>query len=315
MNQAADAAGAEPRFKFSLAQYALHRKIGGGGPLWRRTAKRLHFALTERLADFFQTPLHPMRFPEFAREVFGIGAVEYVSGFYRGLGNHRATWNELKKRADGAGVRSVLIMVDGEGAIGAPDKAQRIQAIENHYKWIDNAAFLGCHAIRAIAATDESLPLEQQQDLVLDGLTRLADHSSKQGIKILVENKGGFSQHGGWLAEIMARANSPFIGTLPDFGNFTLPDGSQYDGIQGVRELMPYAKGVSVKAFGFDSDGNENTIEFEGMMREAIASDYHGYLGLEFEGNGMNEVAGTLATKALVERLVAKYDPQAGPVG
>lgn len=298
----------EPRFKYSFAQYALHRKIGGGGPLWRRHAKRLHFALTERVSDFFQTPLKPIDFPAFVRNTFDIGAVEYVSGFYRGLGRDTAYWKDMKKRADDAGVENVLIMVDGEGAIGDPDADARQAAIENHFPWIDAAALLGCHAIRVIAATDESLPWDEQHNLVLDGLNKLTDFSSRQGINIVIENKGGCSQNGEWLAQLMAKANSPMIGTLPDFGNFDLPDGSKYDGAKGVRELMPYAKGVSVKAFGFDADGNENTLDFEGMMKEVIASDFTGYLGLEFEGTGMNEVAGTIATKALVDRLVKKYD-------
>ncbi len=298
----------EPRFKYSFAQYALHRKIGSGGPLWRRTAKRVHFALTERFSDFFQVPLNPIQFPEFVRETFDIGAVEYVSTFYRGLGEDMAYWKELKKRADGAGVDSVLIMVDGEGAIGSPDQAARQATVQNHHKWVDVAAFLGCHAIRVIAETDNDLPFEEQHKLVLDGLHALESYASKQGISLVIENKGGYSQHGGWLAELMTKANSPHIGTLPDFGNFALPDGTKYDGVKGVKELMPYAKGVSVKAFGFDEAGNENTLDFEGMMKEVIASDFSGYLGLEFEGSGMNEVAGTHATKALVDRLVAKYD-------
>lgn len=300
-------ASAEPRFKYSLAQYALHRKIGGGGPLWRRHAKRLHFSLTERMSDFFQMPLHPNKFPEFVRNTFDIGAVEYVSGFYRGLGSNTFYWKEMKKRADGAGVDNVLIMVDGEGYIGNPNTHERAEAIENHKPWVDAAAILGCHAIRVVAATDDGLPWNDQHDLVLDGLTKLAEYSSAQGISLVIENKGGYSQNGEWLAQLMAKANSPHIGTLPDFGNFELPDGSHYDGVKGVRELMPYAKGVSVKAFDFDEDGNENTLEFEGMMKEVIASDFSGYLGLEFEGTTMNEVEGTKKTKALVDRLVEKY--------
>lgn len=297
----------EPRFKYSFAQYALHRKIGGGGPLWRRTAKRAHFALTERMSDFFQTPLNPLDFPEFVRETFDIGAVEYVTSFYRGLGEDMKYWAELKNRAESSGVESVLIMVDGEGAIGDPDAEARKQAVINHHKWVDVASFLGCHAIRVIAATDNDLPFDEQHSLVLDGLHQLDDYAAKQEISLVIENKGGYSQHGAWLADLMKKANSSNIGTLPDFGNFTLPDGCQYDGVKGVKEMMPYAKGVSVKAFGFDADGNENTLDFEGMMKVVIESDFSGYLGLEFEGSGMNEVAGTFATKALVERLIEKY--------
>ena len=297
-----------PRFKYSFAQYALHRKIGGGGPLWRRHAKRVHFALTERMTDFFQMPLHPTKFPEFVRSTFDIGAVEYVSGFYRGLGSNAFYWKEMKKRADGAGVENVLIMVDGEGAIGDPNTHDRTQAIENHKPWVDAAATLGCHAIRVIAATDESLPWKDQHDLVLDGLSRLSEYATSRGINLVIENKGGYSQNGEWLSQLLTKADSANIGSLPDFGNFELPDGSHYDGVKGVRELMPFAQGVSVKTFGFDENGDENTLDFEGMMKAVIESEFSGFLGLEFEGTGMNEVEGTKKTKALVDRLVKKYD-------
>lgn len=307
-------APSDPRFKYSFAQYALHRKIGGGGPLWRRTAKRVHFALTERMVDFFQFPLNPIDFPEFIRETFDIGAVEYVSSFYRGLVEDQKYWTDLKNRADNSGVESVLIMVDGEGRIGDPNSAIRNQTVLNHQKWVDVASFLGCHAIRVIAETDDDLPFDEQHKLVLDGLNQLDAYAAKENISIVIENKGGYSQHGGWLAELMHKANSPTIGTLPDFGNFKLPDGTKYDGVKGVKELMPYAKGVSIKAFGFDADGNENTLDFEGMMQAVIESDFRGYLGLEFEGSGMDEVTGTHATKALVDRLIQKYSSASADV-
>ena len=45
----------------------------------------------------------------------------------------------MKQRAEDNGVRSLLIMVDGEGNLGATDEAERTTAVENHYKWVDAA--------------------------------------------------------------------------------------------------------------------------------------------------------------------------------
>ncbi len=45
----------------------------------------------------------------------------------------------MKKRADDLGVRSVLIMCDGEGEMGDLDVKKRMKAVENHYKWVEAA--------------------------------------------------------------------------------------------------------------------------------------------------------------------------------
>ena len=42
-------------------------------------------------------------------------------------------------------------MCDAEGDLGDPDDAKRTQAVENHYKWVEAAKFLGCHSIRVNA--------------------------------------------------------------------------------------------------------------------------------------------------------------------
>ncbi len=46
----------------------------------------------------------------------------------------------------------------------------------------------------------------------------------------------------------MKAVNKPNIGTLPDLGNFY-----EYDRYQGVKEMMPFAKGVSGKTHDFDA--------------------------------------------------------------
>ena len=56
-------------------------------------------------------------------------------------------------------------------------------------------------------------------------------------------------------------------GTLPDFGNFNLGDGKEYDRYKGVDELMPFAKGVSAKSHDFDAEGNETHTDYRKMMK------------------------------------------------
>ena len=277
--------GAEPIFKISLAQWSLHRTIFGG-------------------------QLDPLDFAPTARNAFGIDAVEYVNQFYKGKGEDRAYLRELKKRADDHGVKSVLIMCDGEGALGDPDEARRKQAVENHYKWVEAARFLGCHSIRVNAASRGSY--EEQVRLAADGLRRLAEFADGVGINVIVENHGGLSSNGAWLAEVIRRVDHPRAGTLPDFGNFRISSNPEqwYDRYKGVAELMPFAKGVSAKSHAFDEQGNETGTDYRRMLKIVLDAGYRGYIGIEYEGSQLSEPEGILATKRLLERLREELTPQ-----
>jgi len=98
---------------------------------------------------------------------------------------------------------------------------------------------------------------------------------------VIVENHGGLSSHGGWLAGVMKMADHKRVGTLPDFGNFNIGkiDGqpASYDRYKGVDELMPFAKGASAKTYGFDETGNETLIDYRKMMEIVVKK--HKYSG------------------------------------
>jgi len=270
-----------PLFRISLAQWSLHKM------LWANELTNLDF-------------------PKFTKNTFGIDAVEYVNTFFMDKAKDQAYLKELKQRVDDAGSRSLLIMCDREGAIGDADEAKRIVAVENHYKWVEAAKFLGCHAIRVNAQSSGTY--EEQQKLAADGLRKLCEFAQPHEISVLVENHGGLSSNGAWLAGVMKLVNHPGVGTLPDFGNFCL-DWSRkdepeawYDRYMGVEELMPFAKAVSAKSHAFDEDGNETKTNFVRMMKIVLAAKYHGYVGVEYEGEG-DEVEGVKKTKALLERV------------
>jgi hypothetical protein len=99
----------------------------------------------------------------------------------------------------------------------------------------------------------------------------------------------------------MRKVNMPNCGTLPDFGNFDLGGGKQYDRYKGVTELMPFAKGVSAKSHDFDANGNEIHTDYRRMMKIVLDAGYHGYVGIEYEGEKMSEPDGIRATKRLLE--------------
>ncbi|HZY24989.1 MAG TPA: TIM barrel protein, partial [Bacteroidales bacterium] len=195
----------------------------------------------------------------------------------------------------------LIIMVDGEGNLADTSAAKRTKAIENHYKWVKAAKFLGCHSIRVNAAGNGTMG--QMQAAAIDALTKLSAYAADYGINVIVENHGGNSSIGKWLAEIMKTVNKPNCGTLPDLGNFY-----EYDRYAGVTDMMPYAKGVSGKTRDFDAEGNETKIDYAKMMKIIADSKYSGYIDVEYEGNILNEDEGIKASIALVKKVIAPYN-------
>jgi L-ribulose-5-phosphate 3-epimerase len=211
---------------------------------------------------------------------------------------------EMKRRAADAGVRMLLIMIDGEGALAAEDAAAREAAVENHRKWVVAASYLGCHSIRVNAAGSGD-PGEMQKRAA-ESLVRLADFGAPYGVSVIVENHGGWSSNGEWLAGVMKLAGHEGVGTLPDFGNFRLGGGAEYDRYKGVEELMPFAKAVSAKSHAFGPDGGETSTDYLRMMRIVKDSGYRGFVGIEYEGGGHSEDEGIRLTRDLLRRVRAE---------
>jgi L-ribulose-5-phosphate 3-epimerase len=277
--KAAGGSGVGP-FKISLAEWSLHRAI-----LREKKLDHLDFAKT-------------------AKE-FGIDAVEYVNQMFKDKAKDEKYIGEMKKRCDDLGVKSMLIMCDGEGNLGDADEAKRGKAVENHHKWADAAKFLGCHSIRVNAASSGSY--EEQVKLAADGLRRLTEYCATLGLNCIVENHGGLSSNGKWLAQVMKTVGHPRCGTLPDFGNFRVSDKEEYDRYKGVTELMPFAKAVSAKTHDFDAEGNETHTDYFKMMKIVVDDfGYSGYVGIEYEGSKLGEREGIVATKKLLERVREK---------
>ena len=261
----------KPLFKISLAQWSLHRAIFGG------KIKNEDFA-------------------KVTKEEFNISCIEYVNQFFKDKAENMDYLKDLKKRADDLNVKTNLIMCDGEGRLGDPDNAKRTQAVENHYKWVLASKFLGGHSIRVNAASGGEY--NEQLELAADGLSRLSEFAAKHKMNVIVENHGGLSSNGEWLAAVMKKVGMKNCGTLPDFGNF-----HDYDRYKGVEETMPFAKAVSAKSHDFDENGNETKTDYTKMMKIVLKHGYNGFVGIEYEGRQKPEMEGIKQTKRLLLKV------------
>jgi len=261
-------------FKISLAQWSWHRRLRGQQ----------------------QPKLDNL---DFAKEAdsLGIKALEYVNQFFKDKAEDKSYLAEMKKRAEDLGVKSQLIMCDGEGQLGDPDSQRRTQAVENHYKWLEAAKFLGCHSIRVNAASKGSY--EEQLKLAADSLRQLSEYAAGYKLNVIVENHGGLSSNPEWLTSVIEKVGLPNCGTLPDFGNFP----AEIDRYQAVKKMMSNAKAVSAKSYDFDEKGDETKIDYYRMMKIVLDAGYHGYVGIEYEGERLSENDGILATKRLLEKI------------
>ena len=280
-------------FNISLAQWSIHNQIWEGS-------------------------MDPMDFAAVAKDL-GYTGLEYVNHLYvgdqvnyplkeQGL---EAVLKELKHRSDSLGMTNVLIMVDGEGDLSLDDEATTTEAVENHKKWIDAAKFLGCHTVRVNGYSDISWSTRPEDaaeasKLVSDSIHQLASYAAPTGIHIVIENHGGFSSNGKWLADTIRNANHPLAGTLPDFGNFRIStlDGKpvSYDSYRGVDELMPLATGVSLKPKVWDDAGQESDLDYARMMKIVLSHGYSGHVGIE-HGDKDKEWESIVAIREILEGL------------
>ncbi len=285
-------------FKLSLAQWSINRMIRNDGVdpyTFAQKADAWGFTGLEYVSQLYSKELEAANYSEEAMAAF----VEKSNA-------------EAKKY----GLTNLLIMIDRQGDLATSDAEERKKAVENHYKWVDAAAAMGCHSIRVNLAGSQE-PEEWIANSV-DGLTQLATYAKEKNINVIVENHGGLSSNAELLARVMTTVDMENCGTLPDFGNFCIrrndPDdygsgcAEMYDIYKGVEELMPFAKAVSAKSHEFDAEGNEREIDYEKMLQIVKNAGYTGYVGVEYEGSELGEEEGIIATRDLIIRAAKNLE-------
>ena len=277
----------KPALKISLAEWSFHKAL-------------------------FGNKMSNLDFPVVARQQFGIGVVEYVNQFFKDKAQDQPYLRELLGRCHDQGVTNHLIMIDGEGDLGSSNESERTKAVENHFKWVDAAHYLGCRTIRVNAFGKGSA--EQVQQAAAVSLSQLGEYAQKAGLNVIVENHGSYTSNGAWLLATIRQVNRSNVGILPDFGNFCLRRDTgelyrgncleEYDKYQAVQQWMPVAKGVSAKTLDFDAAGNCVETDYNRMFKIIAASGFRGYVGIEYEGEKLGEEEGIRKTKALLEKVM-----------
>ena len=271
------AAGKIGDFKISLAEWSLHRAL---------RAKEMT----------------NLEFPRIARERFGFEAVEFVNQFFKAEVRNAGYLMDLRKRAEDYGVTCVLIMIDDEGDLSAADKMARGKAVDQHKAWVDAASVLGCHAIRVNTGNNYN---PNDVGAIAESCSALAEYGASKKIAVICENHGGPSSDPNAMVALMKRVNNPMFGTLPDFGNFPKTKAGEFtiDVYDAIARMMPYARGVSAKSHDFNPDGSETKLDYARILKIVTDAGYHGFVGVEYEGEKISEADGIRATQALLQKV------------
>ncbi len=279
-------------WKWSLAQWSLHKQIQD------QTLPILEFAKVASELGFEGL--------EYVSQLYG----NYLSQFSSRLKGMQQLAIDLNEKSNQYGQENLIVMVDEEGDLAAPDTPSRLKAVLGHHKWIDLVAEIGGHSIRVNLFGEGDTILMKENSV--KSLMALAEYSTPLGVNIIVENHGGLSSDPHWLIDVIKTVNMENVGLLPDFGNFCLErqDGSRWGSPcvksyphpdEAIRLMMPYAQGVSAKSYAFDANGNEMTIDYRTILSIIQESSYTGYIGVEYEGNE-SEIVGIKKTLSLLQR-------------
>lgn len=278
--------------KISLAGWSLHRRFRDP-----------------------ESPLKLLDYPRVAREEFGMSAVELNNVFFESTDESYLA--QLNEAAAQANVALVGMAVDRTGDPSSLDETERLESIAAIKKWLPVAQSLGLPFFRVNTGGQGRESDPESLRNCIASFRELAKEAEGYGIKLVIENHWGISANPLNIVRIIEEVASPFLGTLPDFGNF--PDESRPEvlaAIQpeipkevtpgeirywGLEVMAPYAMGVHAKMFEFDAQGNDTRINVARCIEIIRGAGFDGYWGIEFEGAG-DDHEGVLKSKELLEK-------------
>lgn len=280
--------GRKPNFKVSIAPWSLMRKpYGQPDPLG---------------IDLFDYPM-------VAKEL-GFNAVEQDNLHFKGDLPDQSLLTEMKKRCEAADIKNTLILCGALGDIADVDQSVRKKANYNYERWIEAAAFLGCHQVRVVCSDHITIPMDEKMDITVDAVSQLAEFAEGQGIELLIENHNGYTSDPNWLVKMISTVNKPNCGILGDFTEWRIktdPPVLFPDPYKGYEILAPLVRSVGAKSTKFDHKGNETVTDYPRMFEILSNVGYDGYVAVEYFGEDLPRKQGVTLTKNLVEGIISKY--------
>jgi sugar phosphate isomerase/epimerase len=224
----------------------------------------------------------PMDLKDFAAHVvekFQIRKIEPWTGHFPSTDPKYL--EQFRASLERAGAAVVNIAVDGEHSPYALDRTEREQAIAFSKKWVDNAVAIGSPSIRTnLPPAKDSKP---DMDRTAQSLMRVIEYGSTKNVAVSLENDNPVSEDPFFLVTLVEKVNSPWLHTLPDFGNTLAAKDPDY-AYRAIDAMFRHACCIShVKS----SEVNQQGITVHVDMAKAFGfmkqRGYKGYCSMELD--------------------------------
>jgi sugar phosphate isomerase/epimerase len=226
-----------------------------------------------------------MPIKDFAAHVlakFNIRKIEPWSEHFLSL--QPAYLDEIRNAATKAGTSFANVAADGEASLYATDDGERQRAIHFGKTWIDVAAHLGSPSVRLnIPVARNTKP---DAAVTTESLKPIADYAASKNVVVHLENDNPVSEDPFFVVSVVDRVASPWIHTLPDFGNSlaALPPEEAY---RGLDEMFARAYAIShVKDTSTTRAGVVVQVDMPRIFELAKKHYFDGVFSMEWETAG-----------------------------
>ena len=188
----------------------------------------------------------------------------------------------IRKQAEQAGVPMVCLAT----SLRYSNPETNAEMVEDTHPRIDLAGDLGIPAMRVFGGTiPEGVSREQAADLVISGLSAVADHAAERGVTLCMET------HDSWcdpaeVAKVLTRVDKPSIRVNWDImhpvnNKFATIDES-YDTLKPwIRHLHIHDGATTDGKFGLVPIG-EGIVDHRRALERLMADGYDGYISGEW---------------------------------
>jgi sugar phosphate isomerase/epimerase len=219
--------------------------------------------------------LSHLTFPRYARDRFGLRKIELWDQQFGPEGHTVENCRRIRSAADEAGVSIVNVEVEDLPNLAQTNPAARAQALAALKAWLDKGRILGLGSIRVNISRGDA-PVDR--DAAIETLRLGAEYGRAVGVKVLVENHGGFTANIADMVALVKAVDHDHCRIEIDWGAWK-PPGDRYEAIQAA---MPYVHIVSAKGEIFDEVTYAHTqYDIAKLVRNAEAGGFKGVYSIE----------------------------------
>jgi len=207
----------------------------------------------------------------------------------------------IKARAEAKGIALAAFCCDSTGTL--VDPSNTAAWVEGARQSVAKAVEMGCPTLIATTGNEMDIPREQQHASIVAGLKGIAPVAEDAGITIVLEPLNILVDHAGYYLdtskeafEILREVDSPRVRLLFDIYHQQITEGNLIQNITRNIDLIGHFHMADVPGRHEPTTGE---INYKNVFAAIAATDYSGFVGMEFAPTGCHTTAVEI-TKGLV---------------